>query len=271
MKESGTLTASDTTILKGLCSPGTVNMTGCNLCSAGGYVDTRGSGWASFTNCTVRLNSYFYGDGTTARGCTFIGNNNVYETSYSSLFDSCTFKDGATTWQSVGTFQRCTPCKTFNLNPGASVRYMIFYKLDGGIYINNAGDTSKTTTIEYCKFLGNNGRGVVILAGNAVVESCIFCENSAGSNSAGGAVYYVGEARSCRLANSCFINNKGGSGASDAHIQGPSGSSVTISNTTVNAKNFLDVMINKISKGGSISYNALPTATTDDRRPEDFL
>ncbi len=291
------LTASNTTILKGLTAKGTVQMTGCNLCSDGGYIDTTGSGWATFTSCTI--NRDIWGDGTTATGCVIYGA--ICDNSPSSVFRSCNLTgesayvyrtfcgtmqgcefNGKFTsdriYYSTGTFDGCwfnaaegSSLTGITVRCGATVRNMTFYRHgDTAIYVDG-GDSSRTTTIENCKFLANSsqsdGGGVDIRIGNALVKNCVFCENYS-KYSGGGIAYIVGEPRWCTLQDCLFVNNSCDPSGKDACANGPSGSGVNIWNTSC-AGTIFDIWV-KFSKEGGISAG-LPNIVSDFRHADDFL
>ena len=298
MYGSGKLTGSNMTIRRSLDSEETVQMTGCNLCSDGGYIDTTGSGWATFTSCTI--NRSIFGDGTTATGCVIYGK--VHDDSPSSVFKSCNLTgEDAGVWSgfcgtmqgcefngkftsdriyySTGTFDGCwfNPAEGSSLTGitvrcGATIRNMTFYRHgDTAIYVSG-GDSSRTTTIENCKFLANSstvsGGGVLIETGNALVKNCIFCENYS-KYSGGGIAYNVGEPRWCTLQDCLFVNDYcDPAGGKDAAAKGPSGSGVNIWNTSC-AGTIFDIWA-KFTKEGGISAG-LPNIVSDFRHADDFL
>ncbi len=292
------LTASNTTILKGLTAKGTVQMTGCNLCSSEGHINTEGNGWATFTSCTINRN--IWGDGTTATGCVIYGA--IYDNSPSSVFRSCnlTGEDAYVSSRYCGTMQGCEfnglfysdrirySTGTFDgcwFNPaegssltgitvscGATVRNMTFYRHGDTAIDVRDGDSSRTTTIENCKFLANSstgrsGAGVLIVTGNAHVKDCVFVENYS-KYSGGGIAYIVDEPRWCTLENCLFVNNSCDPAGKDAYANGPSGSGVNLWNTSVSA-NIFDIW-SKFCKAGDISAG-LPGMTVDYRHAADFL
>lgn len=299
MYGSGKLTGSNMTIRKALDSKGTVQMTGCNLCSDAGHINTEGSGWATFTSCTINRN--IWGDGTTAAGCVIYGT--IFDNSPSSVFRSCnlTGENAYVSSRYCGTMQGCEfnglfysdrirySTGTFDgcwfnaaegssltgitVSCGATVRNMTFYRHGDTAIDVRDGDSSRTTTIENCKFLANSstersGAGVLIVTGNALVKNCIFCENYS-KYSGGGIAYIVGEPRWCTLQDCLFVNDScDPAGGKDAWANGPSGSGVNIWNTSC-AGTIFDIW-GKFSKGGDISAG-LPNIVSDFRHAADFL
>lgn len=295
------LTASNTTILKGLTATGSVTANKCDIGSAEGDVDTTGPGTATFGNCTIHGD--LRGDGTSAVKCTIYGA--IYDSGSSTKLISCNLSGenafvteyfcGTMTGcefngyfaservnHSTGTFDGCrfngsegSQLKGFILRPGATVKNMTFYKHSSDhcaivVTSNGGGDSSRTTTIENCKFLAcysslYTGAGVGIYMGNAVVKGCTFVENTG----TGGAYFGAHESRTCLLENCYFVNNKYGSDAIDAIIRGPKGSSVTVKNCK-SAATIFDILF-KFRKGGDISYNAVPTPVIENRHAADFL
>ena len=244
------------------------NFSGEKFCSLEVCNYDTGNPHFTFSNCQMH-HIYEFKAQSEYKNCTISGGDANF---IDGLMQNCTFINGATVYSGTGTFDSCIPCRQFDLLPGATVKNMTFYGCEeGGIYVTiHTGDTdtTRTTTIENCKFLACNGSGCQIWDGNANIRNCVFCENNY-QYSGAGLAFVVTEPRWCNVENCLFVNNNSGAGgAKDGYAKGPSGSSVNFSNTSA-AGTIFDIWF-KFGKEGDISAG-LPAPVIENRHADDFL
>jgi len=225
-------------------------------------------------NSTFEMNTgyyagavYFYGNGSSATGCTFNQNSApyneggaVYVDGEDITFTDCTFSEN--TAGSGGAIYNNYPI---------TVTDCIFSEntatYDGGaIYNYYGGDFVR------CSFLNNSTEGnggALYMYDNGTFKDCLFAGNSAASTfQAGGAIYnngYTSTLKNCTIANNHAPNSRGGG----ISIKG---GNFTLSNCILwgNTDGNADLMTKQFYKNGgntTISYSiyqdGLPTGATD--------